>query len=66
MHIQQRTSYEGLESTHFALTLPKWFPIIMCTTFSRKKSHWLAQWVEHMTLDLRVVSSSPTLGIEIS
>ena len=25
---------------------------------------WLAQLVEHATLDLRVVSSSPTLGME--
>lgn len=25
---------------------------------------WLAQSVEHRTLDLRVVSSSPTLGVE--
>ena len=27
---------------------------------------WLAQLVECVTLDLRVVSSSPTLGIEIT
>ena len=27
---------------------------------------WLAQLVEHLTLDLRVVSSSPTLGVEPS
>ena len=27
---------------------------------------WLAQSVEHMTLDLRVVSLSPRLGIEIT
>jgi len=27
---------------------------------------WLAQWVECMTLDLRVVSLSPTLGVEIT
>ena len=26
---------------------------------------WLAQLVEHMTLDLRVVNSSPTLDFEI-
>ena len=26
---------------------------------------WWAQSVEHMTLDLEVMSSSPTLGIEI-
>ena len=27
---------------------------------------WLAQSVEHMTLDFGVVSSSPTLGAEIT
>ena len=27
---------------------------------------WLAQLVEHVTLDLRVVSSSPTLGLELT
>ena len=27
---------------------------------------WLAQSVEHVTLDLRVVSSCPTLGVKIT
>jgi len=27
---------------------------------------WLAQSVEHTTLDLGVVSSSPTLGVEVT
>lgn len=27
---------------------------------------WLAQWEEHVPLDLRVMGSSPTLGVEIS
>ena len=27
---------------------------------------WLAQWVEHTTLDLRVVSSSPTMNADIT
>ena len=27
---------------------------------------WLVQWVVQTTLDLRVVSSSPTLGIELA
>ena len=31
-----------------------------------KKGHWMAQWVECVTLDLWVVNSSPRLGIEIS
>ena len=34
-----------------------------------KSSIWgtgLAQWVKHLTLDLEVVSSSPTLGAEIT
>ena len=37
--------------------------------FSKKtiwRGAWLAQSVEHVTLDLRVVSASPTLGIEIT
>ena len=33
---------------------------------SKRSSSWLAQSVEHVTLDLEVVSSSPTLGIEIT
>ena len=31
-----------------------------------KNGAWLAQWVEHAILDLRVVSLSPTLGVEIT
>lgn len=27
---------------------------------------WLAQWVGHVTLNLRVVTSSPALGVEIT
>ena len=27
---------------------------------------WMAQMGKHMTLDLRVVSSSPTLGVEVT
>ena len=27
---------------------------------------WLAQWVKHVTCDLGVVSSSPTLGVGIA
>ena len=30
------------------------------------KGPWLTQFVEHVTLDLGVVSSSPTLGVEIT
>ena len=29
-----------------------------------KRGAWLAQSTEHMTLNLRVMSSSPTLGVE--
>ena len=32
----------------------------------KTKATWLAQSVEHATLDLEVVSLSPTLGIEIT
>ena len=32
----------------------------------RSRSAWLVQLVGHATLDLRVVSSSPTMGIEIT
>jgi len=27
---------------------------------------WLAQWEEHATLDLGLMSSSPTMGVEIT
>lgn len=27
--------------------------------------HWLAQWIKHVTLNLRDVSSRPTLGTEL-
>jgi len=27
---------------------------------------WLAELAEHVTLDLRVMSSSPTLGVELT
>ena len=30
------------------------------------KGTWLSQWVEPVTLDLGVVSSSPMLGVEIT
>ena len=30
------------------------------------RSAWLAQSVEHATLDLGIVSLSPTLGVEIT
>jgi len=32
----------------------------------RKRGTWLAQLVEHPTLDLGVVSPSPTLGVDIN
>lgn len=34
--------------------------------FNSYGSAWLAQWEECVTLDFRVVSSSPVLGIEIT
>ena len=38
----------------------------MAINKSTNRGAWLAQSEEHMTLDLGVVSSSPTLGIEIT
>ena len=32
----------------------------------QNRGTWLAQLVEHVTLDLRVVSSSPMVGVEIT
>ena len=32
----------------------------------KESGAWLAQLVEHATLDLGVVSMSPTLGVEIT
>ena len=40
--------------------------IIWDLSFPEKGGAWLAQLVEHVTLDLRVVNSSPMLGIEIT
>ena len=34
-------------------------------TKKREGGTWLAQSIEHVTLDLGVMSSSPTLGVEI-
>ena len=34
-------------------------------TKKAKRSAWLAQLVEHVTLDIGVMSLSPTLGAEI-
>ena len=33
---------------------------------NKNKGTWLAQSVKHATLDLGVVSSSPTLGVQIT
>ena len=45
------------------------FADTMCLNFGKKKIKewvsWLAQSVEHVTLDLRVVSLSSTLDVEI-
>ena len=32
----------------------------------KSRGAWLVQLVEHMSLDLRVVGSGPTLGMEIT
>ena len=45
------------------------FKVIVFYALSKRslpRGAWLGQWVEHVTLDLRVVDSSTTLGIEIS
>ena len=39
---------------------------IMHQLKSTKEGIWLAQSEEHVTLDLKVVSSRPTLGVEIT
>ena len=36
----------------------------MASEKRKKWGAWLAQSVKHMTLDLGVVSSSPTLGVD--
>ena len=45
------------ESQPLTAVLPKLFPSM---------DTWLAQPVHHATLDLRVVGSSPTVGIEVT
>lgn len=38
--------------------------MIQAAKKKKKVSAWLAQYTEHGTLDLKVVSSSPTMGVE--
>lgn len=49
-------------------TWPKWNTSFLSKPAERKYSGgaWLAQSVEYVTLDLRVVSSSTTLGVELA
>ena len=42
------------------------FQLKQHSNYSPSRGAWLAQSEEHVTLDLRVVSSSPTLGVEIT
>ena len=50
------------------------FPVFECSEknhstlleLDKSRGTWLPQTVEHVTLDLRVESSSPTLGVEIT
>ena len=54
-----------LEDTYFAdIFPPSLWPF--CFLKSIPQGSWLAQWVEHVTLNLRVVSLSPLLSIEIT
>ena len=39
---------------------------VNCLKYFNHRGAWLAQLVECVTLDLRVVSSSPMLGVEIT
>ena len=62
----------GSSFSHF-LSSKFWFAhflarIPLSNFFSRREDerHLAAQWVEHVTLELRVVSSRPTLGMEIT
>ena len=41
-------------------------PAIIIFTMERQASSWLAQLVEHMILDLKVVSACPTSGTELT
>ena len=36
------------------------------TKRARFRGSWLVQSVEHVTLDLRLINSSPTMGVEIT
>ena len=46
--------------------LPGWRILKAFERLSRGKGAWLAQSVEHVTLNLRVASSSPAMGVEIT
>ena len=45
---------------------PYWVPQTFTVKIISYWRTWLAQWVTHMTLYLRVVSLSSTLGVEIT
>lgn len=60
---------EGKNKDHKILRLK----ILMCTKVMEtvlridlKRGGWLAQPLEHVTLELRVVSLSPILGVELT
>lgn len=41
-------------------------PVLPCFKIVSSRGNWLAQLVEHLTLDLRVIGLSPTLGVELT
>ena len=51
----------------FTTPFPSTDPLMwqFCSYGNNPRSTWLGQSVEHVTLDLEVVGSSPTLGTEI-
>lgn len=40
--------------------------MVYCILLKSNQSSWLAQSLEHATLELRVVRSGPMLGVEIT
>ena len=57
------TGWTGLELQPLDLSLALSLHGVLDKIF---RDAWLARLIEHVTLDLEVVSSSPTLGIEIT
>ena len=71
-YFKSHSKLSPLEKTSPGVPRPAESPYPLCTPASCSeicnsfRGTWLAQYIEHATLDLRVVNLSPTLGVEIT